>query len=48
MQVELIKMGGYDLHKCLHELIKQVCQEETLPEGWRRAFYAQYTTKEIL
>jgi hypothetical protein len=48
IQVELIKMDGYDQHKYLHELITRVWHEEHSLRNGERAFYAQYTKKDIL
>jgi hypothetical protein len=43
MQVELNKMGGYDLHK-----LSECGRRKQCLRNGERALYAQYTEKEIL
>lgn len=40
IHTKLFKKGGYDLYKYLHEKIKWICKEETLPKDAEAAMYA--------
>lgn len=48
VQAELIKGGGEDLVKKIHEIIFQVWEEERMPVRWKETviLYQQYTKKE--